>query len=80
MLQKLSNELGVKCVETSAKDAKNVDAAFYALLDAVLEKRYDSPASNYSNVTSERDGSVAPSTAQPINLGKTQKVEKGCQC
>jgi len=65
--QKLSAELGVKCIETSAKDAKNVDAAFFALLDGVLERR-------------DRDGVVEPSTTAPINIGKTKKVESGCSC
>ncbi|KAJ9101159.1 GTPase Ypt2 [Naganishia friedmannii] len=75
--RQLADELGIRFVETSAKDNEGVEEAFFTLARDIKTRLIDS---NPANKASEAGGSAEDPAKRGVNLdkSKTQQSSGGC--
>mmetsp|Transcript_62907 Transcript_62907/g.73195 ORF Transcript_62907/g.73195 Transcript_62907/m.73195 type:complete len:210 (+) Transcript_62907:39-668(+) len=70
--KKFADQLGIKFIETSAKNSVNVDAAFFAMANEIKERV------QVENPSGDKGGK--PATGERKQLGGGKKIEKNAGC
>lgn len=82
--KKMSDELGIPLIETSAKTGQNIEKAFLAVIEKIYEKLQNNPAHSYLQKTKSysRQGSVtnAASSVGSVTVVPSEHNTSGSGC